>query len=82
MAIINLHLNLDKDYTNMLNDIIKLITILIVFQFMITWSNHNSNLLTAITNNFLNDIYLSMMIYIILGLLAYYLVIKQIIMIY
>lgn len=82
MAIINLHLNLDNDYTNIINDIIKIITILIVFQFMITWSYPSVNIINSITSNFLNDIYLSIIIFVILGLLTYYLVIKQIIFIY
>jgi len=82
MTIINLNLNLDKDYTKIINNIIKIITILIVFQYMIIWSHPNINIVNSIANNFMNDIYLSMIIYVILGLLTYYLVIKQIIYIF
>ena len=82
MVLFNLNLQLENNYTLMLNEIIKIITILLVIQFMICWSYPNSKLLDDLSKGFLNDSCLSILIYVVLGIMTYHLVVKNIIIIY
>jgi len=70
MAIINLYLDFDKDYINLINDIYKIIVVLVVFQVLMHYSNVPKNILnSALTGALLNDEFMSLLIFIIIGIL-------------
>jgi hypothetical protein len=75
MAIFNLYLDFDKDYINLINDIYKIIVILVVFQILIHYSNVPKNILnSALTGSLLNDEFMTLLIFIIIGITSYYLI--------
>ncbi len=75
MAIFNLNLDLDKEYIQLIKDLYKVIVILIIFQVIIHYSNCNKNILnSALTGSLLNDEFMTILIYIILSIAAYYLI--------
>ena len=66
-----LNLNIPSDYTEMVNELIKLITVLLSLSVLLYISN--------ISNTIINTNYLKLSILIILAYLTYYLIIKNII---
>jgi len=79
MAIINLYLDFDKDYINLINDIYKIIVILIVFQILMHYSNVSKNILnSALTGSLLNDEFMTLLIFIIIGISSYYLIFDKV----
>lgn len=75
MAIFNLYLDFDKDYINLINDIYKIIVILVVFQILMHYSNVPKNILnSALTGSLLNDEFMTLLIFIIIGITSYYLI--------
>ena len=67
-----LEYNVDDDYKNLYNDLIKFVTILVVLNLLMFLSNPTQNV-------FMGSTYLKLMIYIVLGLTTYWLVISKII---
>ncbi len=79
MAIFNLYLDFDKDYINLINDIYKIIVILIVFQVLMHYSNVPKNILnSALTGSLLNDEFMTLLIFIIIGITSYYLIFDKV----
>jgi hypothetical protein len=79
MAIFNIYLDLDKDYIKLINDVYKVIVILIVFQVILYYSNCNKNIInSALTGTLLNDDFMTLLIYILLSISSYYLVFDKI----
>lgn len=77
MAIYNLYL--DKDYVSLVKDLYKTIVILIIFQILVYYSKSQKNILnTALTGTLLNDEFLTLVIFILIGISAYYLVFEKI----
>jgi len=75
MAIVNINLDLDKNYINLLNDIYRAIIILVIFQILVSNSNNSKNILNnALSGNIMNDDFMILLIYIIIGIGAYYLI--------
>ncbi len=64
--------DVDKEYKNLFNDLVKFITILIVLNLLMFMSNPSQN-------SFLGSTYLKLMVYIVLGLCTYWLVISKVI---
>ena len=79
MAIINLYLDFDKDYINLINDIYKIIVVLIVFQVLMHYSNVPKTILnSALTGALLNDEFMTLLIFIIIGISSYYLIFDKV----
>ena len=79
MAIINLYLDFDKDYINLINDIYKIIVVLVVFQVLMHYSNVPKNILnSALTGALLNDEFMTLLIFIIIGISSYYLIFDKV----
>ena len=79
MAIFNLHLDVDKNYTQFANDIYKTLTILIVIQLLFSLLYTNKEFLTqAISGNILNEEFMTLLLIIILGISSYYLIFNKI----
>lgn len=62
----------DEEYKNLFNDVVKFVTILVVLNLLMFMSNPSQN-------SFLGSTYMKLMIYIILGLVTYWLVISKVI---
>ena len=78
MAIINLHLDLDENYKNFLKDIYKLFVILIVIQLIFSTMNPGKDfLINALSGDLLNDEIMTLLLIIIIGISAYYLVFNK-----
>jgi hypothetical protein len=79
MAIFNIYLDLDKEYVDLIRDIYKTLCILIVFQIMMHYSSLNKNFLNqALTGKVLNDDFMELLFFVILGFAAYHLVFDKI----
>jgi hypothetical protein len=80
MAIFNIYLDLDKDYINLIKDIYKILVILIIFQVLIFYSGASKNIInSALTGSLLNDEFMSLLIFVIIGMSSYYLVFDKVI---
>ena len=80
MAIFNIYLDLDKYYINLIKDIYKILVILIIFQVLIFYSGASKNIInSALTGSLLNDEFMSLLIFIIIGMSSYYLVFDKVI---
>jgi hypothetical protein len=83
MAIFNIYLDFNKDYVNLIKDIYKVLTILIVFQFLIYSSVSQKNIInTALTGFIMNDEFMTLLIFVIISLCSYYLVFDKILNFY
>ena len=79
MAIINLHLDLDYNYKNLVLEIYKFFTVLIVIQIILTSANVKKDfLLSAFSGEILNDDFVGLLFTIILGISSYYLIFNKI----
>lgn len=79
MAIINLHLDLDDNYKNLLTDTYKIFTILIIIQIILSAANVKKDfILSAFSGEMLNDDFVGLLFTIILGISSYYLIFNKI----
>jgi len=83
MAIFDIYLDIDKDYIKIINDIYKISIILIIFQLIISLSSSNKNIINnSLNGSIMNDDFMTLLIYIIISVLGYYLVFEKIINFY
>ena len=83
MAIFDIYLDIDKDYIKIINDIYKISVILIIFQLIISLSSSNKNIINnSLNGSIMNDDFMTLLIYIIISVLGYYLVFEKIINFY
>ena len=75
MALLYLELNILDNYKLLIRDIIKYLTILIVFHYLIT----STKIKNPFRNGFLNNNFITLLMFIILGVLFYYLIINELI---
>ena len=79
MAIFNINLDLDKDYILLLKDIYKILVVLIVFQLLVYSSGMQKNIInSALTGYLMNDEFMMLLIFVIMGICSYYLVFDKI----
>ena len=69
---LNLNLNIEEEYKPMLNDLIKMFTILVVVNVLMYISNPSQNKL-------LGESYIQLLIFILLGVCTYWLVINKLV---
>lgn len=82
MPLLNVNLDLDPSYNQMINEILQVLTILLVIQFMCSWCYPDGKIFNnLLTSGFLNDGCLSILIFAILGIMTYHLVISNLIVI-
>jgi len=77
MALLYFNFNLSNKYKLLYQDILKYITIFIVFQYMMSCTKFKIK--NPLTNGFLNDSVIMILLYIVLGLMTYYLIIDEMI---
>jgi hypothetical protein len=78
MAILNLYLDLDQEYINLTKDLYKIITILIVFQIMVSLSSQKNIINSALTGSLLNDDFMIILLFVIISISSYYLIFDRI----
>ena len=79
MAIYNVYLDLDSNYICLIKDIYKILVILIVFQVLVHYSNCSKNIInTALTGGLLNDEFMGLLLFVIIGFAAYHLVFERV----
>lgn len=77
MPLLFVDLKILDNYKYFINDILKYLTILVVFQYLYT-SNHKL-IKNPFNSKFLNDSFLYLIMFIVLGLMTYYLIIQELI---
>ena len=79
MAILNINLNLENDYIHLIKDIYKIVVVLLIFQILISFSDMPKNIInTSLSGSLLNDDFMTLILYLIIGICAYYLVAEKI----
>ena len=79
MAIFDIYLNLEPSYINVIKDSYKIIVVLIIFQLLIHFAGLPKNILnSALTGTALNDDFLMLLFFILIGIIAYYLIFEHI----
>ena len=80
MAILDIYLNIDNEYINLIRDIYKVLVILIIFQLLVYYSSAQKNIVnTALTGFLLNDDFMTLLIFIIIGICSYYLIFDKLV---
>lgn len=80
MAIFNIYLDFENEYINLIKDVYKILVVLIVFQILVYISNPNKLIISnALTGGLLNDEYMTLIIFIIMGISSFYLIFDKII---
>lgn len=77
MVLFQLKLNITNKYKDLIKDIIKYLTIFLIFQYMMSLTKFKIK--NPLTNGFLNDSIVLILLYLVLGLMFYYLIIEEII---
>ncbi len=79
MALFDVYLNVPDEYLRTIQDIYKFTIVLIVFQILIHYSYPNKNILySALAGTPVNDEFVCLLIFIIIGLIFYHLVAEKI----
>ena len=80
MAIFNIDVK-NKDYTNLYNQILYYISIIILLNILLTigYNNSDINLLKIFSNGIFNQDFINIFLFLLLGILFYNLIIKKII---
>ena len=79
MAIYNIYLDLENDYINLIKDSYKTVVILVIFQMLVHYSGSQKNIInSALTGTLLNDDFMTLLLYVLIGILAYYLVFDKV----
>jgi hypothetical protein len=80
MAILDIYLDIDNEYLNLIKDLYKVLVILIVFQLLVYYSNASKNIVnSALTGFLLNDDFMTLLIFIVIGICSYYLVFDKLV---
>ncbi len=78
MALFDLYLDLPEDYIKTIQDIYKYLVILVVFQVLYHYSYPSKNILiSALQGAPLNDEFMSLVLFVMIGVAAYYLVAEK-----
>lgn len=74
MAILNIYLDIDEEYINLIKDIYKVLVILVVFQILVSFSTQKNIVNNALTGCLLNDDFMILLIFAIISMSTYYLI--------
>ena len=75
MTLFYLNLNILDNYKLLIKDILKYVTILVVFHYLII----STKIKNPFKNGFLNNNFITLLLYLVLGILFYYLIIEELI---
>ena len=83
MAILDVYLDIPDNYVKSIQDIYKMIVVLGVVQLLIYYSKPSKDFfLQAFTQIPMNDHFMTLIIYFMIGIISYYLVAEKILMFY
>ena len=78
MSVLNVYLDIDNNYLSLIKDSYKVVVILLVFQILVFFSNLSKNVMnTALSGNILNDEFITLVIFVLIGIASYYLVFER-----
>lgn len=75
MTLFYLNLNILDNYKLLIKDTLKYVTILVVFHYLII----STKIKNPFKNGFLNNNFITLLLYLVLGILFYYLIIEELI---
>ena len=79
MAILNINLDLENDYIFLIKDIYKIVIVLLIFQILVSFSEMPKNIInSSLSGSLLNDDFITLLLYLIIGICGYYLVAEKI----
>ena len=78
MSLINLHLDIETEYKNLIKDVYKIVVILCVFQTMVYYSDNKNLVTSSLNGSLLNDDLLVLILYIIIAFTSYHFVFEKI----
>tara|TARA_B110000037_G_C16922132_1_gene424837 strand:+ start:234 stop:482 length:249 start_codon:yes stop_codon:yes gene_type:complete len=78
MSLINLHLDIETEYKNLIKDVYKIVVILCVFQTMVYYSDNKNLVTTSLNGTLLNDDLLILILYVIIAFTSYHFVFEKI----
>jgi len=82
MAFIHLYLNIDAEYIQLLRDIYKIVTILVVFQLILHFGEAEQNMIhRAFTGKILNNDFFILLFILLISISSYYLVFAKLLMV-
>jgi hypothetical protein len=80
MCLFIIDLDIDEDYKKLIKQIYKIFIVLIVFQILIYYSALPKDIISqALSGSLLNDNFMTLVLFVIIGILAYNLVFKKIV---
>lgn len=80
MCLITIDLDIDEEYKKLIKEVYKIFVVLIVFQILVNYSHLPKDIINqALSGSLLNDNFMTLVLFVIIGLLAYHLVFKKII---
>jgi hypothetical protein len=78
MSVLNVYLDIDNNYLSLIKDSYKVVVILLVFQILVFFSNLSKNVMnTALSGNILNDEFITLVIFVLIGIASYYLIFER-----
>jgi hypothetical protein len=80
MSLFTIDLDINEEYKKLIKEVYKIFVILIVFQILVNYSELPKDIISqSLSGSLLNDNFMTLVLFIIIGLLAYHLVFKKII---
>jgi len=72
-SLFQLNLNIDKEYIPLINDVIRMVVIQVIAQMLFSFTSSN--------NKFWSGVFIQTLIYIVIGVMCYWLIMRKIIII-
>ncbi len=80
MAIFTIDLNLNQEQTQMINDVFKYGSMLVIFHTLVYLANYKKgNNVFGLTGKFMNEDFLGFLLLFLITILAYYLIVTEIV---
>ena len=80
MCLFIIDLDIDEEYKKIIKEIYKIFVVLIVFQMLVHYSSLPKDIINqSLSGSLLNDNFMTLVLFILIGLLAYHLVFKKIV---
>ena len=82
MAIFEINLKNDEDYAILCNSLLLTITLFVMFHILLSYSYNGAknSLFTIFSGSLFNNDFINIFVFFVLGILAYYLVVRKIIL--
>lgn len=79
MAIFNIYLDIDEDYIKLINEIYKYIIIIIITHLLLSLTYPKEHIVClGMTGEFLNNAFMNLLSFILLGVVFYYIIARKV----